>query len=600
MKRNVWSVFLFVLLVLSLSLICGCGDSDDEADGDGTPDGDSIVDGDSDTDDVIDGDTSDGDSPLPDGDSTDGDTTDGDTTDGDTTDGDIADGDHTDGDMTDGDENPSQLGSISGTVFASNDYAGVRRIVFLYDENPYSDFSITPLKQIELAGSGNTAELYSFTELIGGQYYVMMRVDVGDDDDASNDVGAVYPDIVSIVPIDPQFRDIESVDLYIGLDNPEKGSISGTLMLSSAYQEKRVYLMAVEFKGVDESGNNIIDAWPSSVQFLNPAPDQMARSFSLTNLNGGNFFLMAIVDYGESLPLLGYYSPYGPYQISLDEREGQQSYTDEMFYIGVKDPNWGSISGIIELPAALPGKQVGVSLCSAQTVTPENPEEEPVEFCQAETILLVKNDGSTQLPYTLGNLQDGERYIVAALSVLDETHLTGAYYPKWYSAQYLEIGFDAQQQSDTVKRDWTGIDFQMPITEVSGTLTVTHSTFDSATPIWARVMFVEMEWDITWVPFSMETEITDVGGWADAVFSGSRANFSTTFTGFPIAGGNWNLAAFIGTSDTDPSLGYWCYPLGGSGSENSPVAVDGSQLQQNLNITIDGGSNPFDMKWYCQ
>jgi hypothetical protein len=560
MKTNLWRFLtLLTVAILAVAALGMAGCSSDG--GDDTP----IYDGDVPDGDTSDGDTSDGDEP--DGDEPDGDEPDGDTLpDGDDPDGDVVDGDEPDGDVVDGDETDGDVptaGSIAGTVYTSEALAASDVQIMLFNSNPFEVWGAVPVAEQTITGvANNTEKAFALTDVPTGRYYMWAYIDVSNDTDASNDVFNVYPRVLTLVAQEPDLRDITGADIYIDAPNPELGSIAGTLHSSAYYQEKRITM--VTSRVIEQEKAATVEYWPSSVEFIEPGAAE--RDYALYNLPDGAYYTFAYVPTGEETAPLAYGSPYDALEIIVAE-EAKKDYADEHFYLGVADPAFGSISGTISLPTAVEG-ELGVYVFSSKV-------EEDVTSVEPLALILVKNDGvSTNFPYTIGNLGNQTDIWVAGGIQLDAEHLALGYH-----SESLSINLAVPAEKDLL-----GKNMSIPITELSGTVTVSSES----DPGWARVVLADMSVNILENPM---ITVNDFGGGTDVPLSApSRGTMSGDYTMFPVKGGSWSVVVVLdtdaveGISDQDQ----WCFQWSDKKGLAPKITIDGTQLEiTGQNISVD-------------
>lgn len=558
--EKIFSILMLISTVILFNATSGCGDSGGNGGDYDVPEFE------------WDGPGEDGDDDL---------VTDGDTTEA--VDGDL----ESDGDtVVDGDTSETEFtGSISGKVTTSQAMAGFDAQVQIFNKNPMVEWGVAAYKNFDIEGDENTVEEeYSFEDLPAGVYYVWVYIDVNNNDDETDDVFAVYPQYVKIDPANENYRDRSDVNMFVDTSNDDLGSISGTLHLAPAYQTKRILVVTTEYETTNP------EFWPNSVTFTEPAASE-TRTYNNTNLTNGTYYTMLYVYPSADNPVpLAYRSPYDSLKIDVEDNT-KKDYTDQHFYMGIADPNFGSISGNLILPTAIDG-EIGVYLfASNQSEEVKTSAEE-----NSQTLLLLSNDGtSTSFPYTVGNLKSQDEVWVGGYINLDEDHIGMGYYLPEDLENPLSIDLDGT-------KDLTGIDFEVAITEMSGTLSVTH---DKA-PVMVKLALVDIELDIP------NVTVNSIGGVATVTIEDPTAPIVEDYTMFPTYGGEYTIMAVIYTEkdtaktedgDVDdeeetPSLydETSCYKVT---NDLLPIpetmTVDGTQrnVTQNINLNTSTG-------WYCQ
>jgi|GEM_PF-6096323 len=475
-------------------------------------------------------------------------------------------------DIVDGDEEadqPKVLGSISGKVTTSAALSEWNAKVELFDVNPMTEWGAEAVKTVEITGNASTTEeTYQFDELEEGIYYLWVYIDVNNNDDEDDDVFAVFPEYIKIDPTKDNFKDRTDADMFVDAQNADLGSISGTLHLSPAYQGKRIMVVTSEFDTTNP------EYWPNSVYFTE-ASNSETRTYTNTNLTNGSYYTMLYVFPGEGNPIpLVYRSPYDALEIDVDNN-AKKDYTDQHFYLGVADPNFGSISGTLNLPVAIAG-EIGVYIFA----TDNSDTNVAFKNQDSQVILMLDNDEtSTAFNYTVGNLKTQEEIFVAGFINLDEDHIGLGYHDPGETPLSIDLN---------VTKDLTGIDMDVAITEVSGLLSVTHSK----APAMVRIALADM--DVTIDGIQLKTEVYGYGGATDVVFDESgKASASKEYTMFPTYGGEFAIVAVVYTekdgvtteSDYDET---WCYRI-------VPGSVGGLDILPELNkVSIDGTVTSYD------
>ncbi|RJO67506.1 MAG: hypothetical protein C4523_09235 [Myxococcales bacterium] len=470
-----------------------------------------------------------------DGDASDGDQIDGDEADGDEADGDEADGDQSDGDETDGDETDGDdvHTEISGTVRVSEELATYNRQVKIYRRNPFENENAEPMQVLDIAGGAGTTDVaYKFDDVPTATYYLMLYIDIGNNEDDIDDVASVYPDRVVVVQENPVHM---GIDLYAGRQNPDWGSVGGTMYVAEQFQDRQIVVVAAQQKPGGD-----VEFWPSSVDFTYPPPEsregEQARAFNLRNLPDGNYYVIAFINMGEDQAPPAQFSPYSPYEILFSD-ESKRNYAGETFYVGVADPNLGSVSGTITLSGRVPEGLLGVYLYAIEDkITP------------VSWVFVKKNDEETVYDYVVPNLKAQEQFWVAGFFQPSEFRLSVDFWP-----EPLTIDFD---QPDT--KDWTDIDFNIAITEFSGTL---------------AVVTTEANWSLARI--FLVNEEGAIGGGADLLLPAPDGGQRTAdFVIYPAKGGEWTMTLAIDQNGdnlidaNDP----WCPDPAGA------VLIDGAQL----------------------
>jgi len=110
-------------------------------------------------------------------------------------------------------------------------------------------------------------------------------------------------------------------------------------------------IAAVVTVALAKKADGTFEPWPTAADFTPAQQGSETRAFELDNLGTAKYRVMAFAQFLKNGPYVGYPSPYGPYNVSAT----QMDYSGEVFYIGVADPAWGSVSGTIKIPGTVSG-----------------------------------------------------------------------------------------------------------------------------------------------------------------------------------------------------------------------------------------------------
>ena len=345
LKRFVPVLILAVALMLS-----GCSETTTLAgvDGDISADGDSA----DDTDTVEDTDDAEG---VEDTDKAEDDNdvivTDGDVTDPDP---DAAEEETTeDGDI---EEVPTPCG-ITGTLYVSDDFVDDDEVyVMLFREYPldYADNFQDGAYRWAMYDTWNTGRSaqYGFENLAAGTYWVMVQAE-------KSPYLATPPGGPFELTVDGTCT-IGDLDIYLGVDNPAAGSVSGNVVLADPWGDPDQYLMFIAAIPTDQWPPSSEDMWPVSVEIIIPSDLQYTgRSFeySLQNLPAGSYMVFATLDNlasGDELSMTQYGTP-----LTVD-LEGVKDHTDiDMLFRGQQAD--GDVDADIEVPRGTIGGDLHVS-----------------------------------------------------------------------------------------------------------------------------------------------------------------------------------------------------------------------------------------------
>lgn len=463
---------------------------------------------------------------------------------------------------SDGDTDATtESGIIRGTVHLSDALKSFPLVVVVFSDNPFVS------KDAKIVGSaafeaGQNTHAYEIKGLEDGNYYVTVSINAGDAQSGEDNIGAAYPEKVTLVNSDPALRVREGIDIYADVADPQLGSIAGTLHLSPAYQDKQVIVLAVRVKD-----NQAVEMWPYGSDYTSPSSSE-TRSFLVPNLKlGEKYYLAAFVRPSENQSYYGYLSPHAAYAIGTP---GQLKYENESFYIGKVDPAYGSVSGSLKLPKAVSGGAMAIYV--VRVTESSTRKETPLSSYVPETVLMVKKDDSaSSFAYEVGNLRDGETIQLVGILKLDDTHTAYAAYPQWWKAETLTISYSGAKHQ-------TGKDINIPYTELTGTLTVSSSKITS--PAWATLSLMT----------TSGSTITDFGGSVTVNFESSRkGSAGKAFAMFPVKGGSaWKPVVIIGEHQKDgngnplPDKKVTCTPP----LLNGTISVDGTARNVSKDISV--------------
>ena len=550
-------------------------DGDTIPDGDKSEEADKPVDGDSEIDVIVDGDhentPTDGDA-QPDGDTA----PDGDqesAPDGDAT----PDGDAPAEMEADGDDVP-QFGSISGSIYSSQALDAFTRTVSIYDQNPFTVKNLTPIKTFSLSPHTGGIGTYQFTDLPQGRYFLMVRADVGENDDLDDDISAVYPDKVAVVPSDPNSRNLTGIDMYLDVQNPSWGSLGGTLYVHEKFQGQRITVVASQ-ELPNVNGNPTgeeqtrLQVWPSCMGIVDTVEGQGTYDFSCGNLTSGTYYLVALIDMeGVDLGLDGDADtnntapwavayPHGSFEIDVDV-VAKRSYQGIDFYLGAKDPRLGSISGKVAVSASVPGGTLGVYLFRT-----EGKEAKPVSATIVE-----KNDVDKVYDYQVVNLFPNIEFWVAGFYLDkkdDKDRVAVEFLPDKYMLDF----------SIPSKKDLTGLNMTIPVTELSGKVTVKNAPggFEKM-----RILLVRFELD------GLTLKVAELGGGTDGAQLGpvSNSKREADYVIYPARGGEWTPVVVLDVDNNGlDGKDRWCYEM--TALIPKTFQLNGSQLTATKDVSLD-------------
>jgi|GEM_PF-5716471 len=255
---------------------------------------------------------------------------------------------------------------------------------------------------------------------------------------------------------DPQSMSYENIDLYLNAVNPEMGSIDGTLLLDASLtgqpQEVRLY------RAADFGEDQFVMAAVLGVIEGNQ------RSFSFSNLDSGEYWVRAQVT--TDLGML--YGPADVAPITIDITDpGQRVISGVNCYVGVSQPDRGSVAGTISYHFAYTDMQPGVELYDTAPGIDDPQQIVPVFDASAETL-----SGT----FFAGNLEEGDWYLVGAMNTGNE----------WYRSEYLA---NPVTISVAGTKDHTGLDLYVePPLEwgsMRGQITL-NPTFESL-PVYVQI-----------------------------------------------------------------------------------------------------------------
>jgi hypothetical protein len=212
-------------------------------------------------------------------------------------------------------------------------------------------------------GMTQAAEAPFVIEALGsGSFYVIAGVDVGADGSAANDIMAASP--AGPFELDPAVegkKQATGAEIWLGLADPERGSIEGNIMLGEQYRTLRPYLFVFDrqpAEGVE----------PVAVTLAEPANAEGRTSYIATVDNTAGYHVYAALDpAGDGLGTdddIWTAHPTNPVAVMVEDPEKRHA-TGIDFWIGMQNPELAHLSGTLALSAPLPTGTAFVALLDA-------------------------------------------------------------------------------------------------------------------------------------------------------------------------------------------------------------------------------------------
>jgi hypothetical protein len=291
-------------------------------------------------------------------------------------------------------------GSISGKILISDDLKKWKSIVILFNKEPVENTDPIGAWQYSDLVKDPSTGIYKISNLPEGNYWLYVIVDVGNTGNMQGAYASQYAkNPVTIDTDNPSLKDLTGVDIYVGLDDPALGSISGTIHVGEDIAELPISLCV--FDQMPGEGTSpkacilaVIDKTTKTGKFL------------IGNLMTATYYLIAIVDkdppgFGDEdmMTLVP-----GTFEIDILV-PAKKDIKDVEIWINVQDPSSGSISGKVTF-LEQPDKSIFIG-ASIQMPQP-NMLPDVFTMIQPET-------GKLVYEYTLMNVKKGSYYVFAGL-----------------------------------------------------------------------------------------------------------------------------------------------------------------------------------------
>ncbi|MFN7133141.1 MAG: chitobiase/beta-hexosaminidase C-terminal domain-containing protein, partial [Myxococcales bacterium] len=288
-------------------------------------------------------------------------------------------------------------GRLTGRIVVDPAHAGKSLVLGLYDRAPA--VGVLPVSTNPITLGPDHQATWTFTVTSSGVYHLLAWLDANDSNRV--DPGDLYaapaksPVVIDVA--DPLKWGAEGLDIYVGLGDPDFGSVRGTVHLAPrlASQPVTVVLMDRPFGKPDAK----VLAFASA-----GTPDPQGRAaYVLYSLKSGEGYLAAVVDVGadgdEANNEYGVH-PGNPVVVALDD-PAKKDHTIDL-WVGVQNPALATISGTLHLSAAYAGGGITVHAT-------EGPVEDAVI---RSSVRVTKNDTDSTFSYTLPNLNPGSYNVV--------------------------------------------------------------------------------------------------------------------------------------------------------------------------------------------
>jgi len=391
-------------------------------------------------------------------------------------------GQQTDGDVdVDVDDEPEPLGSLGGDLHISQTIVddSMRVAVLLFDQQPFGENSPGPVAATELTSFPGLKSAYTFNDLPAGSYWLVgAAAEAGAEDFENPAMIALYPENpVVFVPNDPGF---DNLDIYLGTQSPQLGSISGRAWIPAEFNDEGydLYCLATNEEPDFESMPDVAAFTP--VFPLIEEGIYAFGDFTLPNLAARDYWVVCALENSETGAMLSVDWD-GPFTVA---ENGPGAHIDGgEYFLGVGDPSLGSISGVVDTLYAPPqGFMLVVGLY----------DQEPAQGVEPLDYALTLADGqTTEFPYMLDNLQSDD-YWVGAVLLANMNRPAGMV--------LYENNPIALDISDPDAKDWTDIDMTLYNGALEGTLDVLPPFQSPGSMAWLsmtppdtdRTLFVEV------------------------------------------------------------------------------------------------------------
>ncbi len=329
--------------------------------------------------------------------------------------------------------NPLQQGSIQVQVVKGDSWSEPVTVELFENEFPTPDTPVEPMFSYQLDALESS---YTFNNLSNGRYFARAR------SLASGDViYDYYSAAMELNNCAPDARTFEDVTLYFGHTEQDLGSIQGTISFSTAYDPSNLRLGLYTIISVENPEGDTTQIYLLAASPVWGEPDMISNTigYSFPNLEGGSYTLLGnYQDDDQTIPQESLVFTQSSFQIY--EGTGNDSYNINA-YLGVPNPNLGSISGTVTFTDAYDSAQMQVFWFD---------DDDFLSGSLLGNLVLNPDSNANQASYSINNLDDGEYYLELRWSI---------------SGPGSSSGFNRRDETAIVidvangQQDITGIDF---------------------------------------------------------------------------------------------------------------------------------------------
>lgn len=181
-------------------------------------------------------------------------------------------------------------GTLKGTVHAGSGVGDSQVAVFVLDGALNNPSAVVVGSTGVASGSTTPFEVFNVTE---GARWLLAQADVGNDGDESNDLYALYP----LNPVQVQAgKVIDGLDLWLGTQGPDLGTIAGTLALNAPLSTLQVQLVVLAASAPGGGAPVLADDAPIEAIVNVDARSKREVPFQIPSLRPGAHFLAAVVE----------------------------------------------------------------------------------------------------------------------------------------------------------------------------------------------------------------------------------------------------------------------------------------------------------------
>jgi uncharacterized protein (DUF2141 family) len=224
-----------------------------------------------------------------------------------------------------GDVVAADEGGIQGTVVLAPDLAGATVVVSAYDFPP-SLGGNELARTVLAAATPSTARPYTLAPLPRGNYHLYAIADEdGDGDSARDRRGVPVANPIAVDPADPATWHRTGVDIYVGVQDPGLGSVSGVVTLSAPVPQGRAWVLALD------NAQAIADAFAVGLTPVALGATATSFAYAVRNLPAGHYDVAVVVRSADGHETWGRHDGSPSRSVGLGERD---SYGGVDFEVG--------------------------------------------------------------------------------------------------------------------------------------------------------------------------------------------------------------------------------------------------------------------------